>query len=80
MRLGYRWHRGTFRRYDYYETQVWVRGKKKNYKKDWPKFQKCNGGLVRLDRDGEDVVADLYDIRRILGRGQEVSVRPPYLS
>jgi hypothetical protein len=45
-----------------------------NYKKDWPKFQKCNGGLVRLDRDGEDVVVALWDIRRILGRGQEVSV------
>ena len=71
MRLYDQWHRGTFRRYDYYETKVWVRGKKK---KDWPKFQKCIGGLVRLDIDGEDVVTDLFDIRRILGRGQEVSV------
>jgi hypothetical protein len=69
---------------------VWVRGKNKRNKKDWPVrefdtllypfsqyhkvFQKCIGGLVRLDRDGEDVVADLFDIRRILGRGQAVSV------
>ena len=57
---------------DYCEREAKkVRGKKK---KDWPKAQKCMGGLVRLGRDREDVVADLFDIQRILGRGKEVSV------